>query len=135
MSAHPICFGTIAERDAEHEESLRRAKRCGPHPGRCPDCPEGICWLCNGSGQCRVAAVDARGDGILAIDDRDIYMPCVACKSDAGGKAIWRAESSTRIRLYGPNGELKYAQEIAAGTSLDAQPAEPFTLTRLELLA
>ena len=89
-SEYPIFVGTIAERDAEHEEGLRRAKRCGPHPGRCPDCPENICWLCQGSGRCRVAAVDARYDGILEVGDRDIYIPCAACHAPAGGKAIWR---------------------------------------------
>lgn len=98
MNTDPVFVGTIEELEREHNETLNDAQ-CRSHSvGTCPNCPEDICPLCEGSGYCIVAAVEHPGvratagrsqEGVLHVDDREIRIPCVMCKASSGEERRW----------------------------------------------
>ncbi len=115
-----------------HSEELHRSKRCGVHSGQCPDCPEYICPVCEGSGYNTVAAVEGP-DGPLEVGDRTIKIPCVECHTGAGGDRRWERDQRRRLRLWRPDGILELQQIIDPGMSYEARPHVPFMLGRVEV--
>ncbi len=134
MKNEPVFVSTIEDMEREHNETLADAQ-CRSHSvGRCPDCVEDICPLCEGSGVCVVAAVDHPDSGVLYVEDREIKVPCVLCKATSGEHKRFSVGTEKVVRLYRTDGELFATFAVLAGESHETQFAIPYLLGRIQVL-